>query len=48
MRNFVKGGTEKFAIALKDCAESYGAVIQTSKKVQSIDTDEHGCIGCYS
>ena len=42
---FVKGGTEKFAIALKDCAESYGAEIQTSKKVQSIDTDEHGCIG---
>ena len=42
---FVKGGTERFAIALKDCAESYGAEIQTSKKVISIDTNDSGCIG---
>ena len=42
---FVKGGTENFAIALKDCAESSGVEIKTSKRVISINTDQKGCNG---
>ena len=42
---FVNGGTEKFAIALKECALSYGTDIQVSRKVRSIDIHEHSCTG---
>ena len=40
MLQFVKGGTEKFAIALKDCAESYGTLrFKLLRKFISIDTE---------
>tara|TARA_S200000501_G_C20833810_1_gene748473 strand:- start:345 stop:1922 length:1578 start_codon:yes stop_codon:yes gene_type:complete len=43
--NFVKGGTEKFALALKEIAESLGVQIQCSTKVSAININDHSCHG---
>ena len=40
---FVKGGTEQYAIALRNCAESFNVEIKTSKKVISINTNQNVC-----
>ena len=40
---FVKGGTEQYAIALRNCAESFNVDIKTSKKVISINTNQNVC-----
>ena len=42
---FTKGGTERYAIVLKNYAERFNVEIQTSTKVISINTDQNVCNG---
>ena len=43
--HFIKGGTEKLALALKEISESFGAQIRCSAKVVSIDINNGACSG---
>ena len=43
--NFIKGGTEKLALALKEISETFGAKIKCSSTVDSINVDNNCCKG---